>query len=677
MPAPAEEGAVSAGRAGAPRDAELEAYRGLMHPPEAYRDGFTRRTVLGALFVGFVMMPGAIYLGLIAGVGLGSAAEWVTIILFTELARRSFSPLARQEIYVIYYIAGGLAGVIGGSMLAGGPFGQLIWNQYLVQSPAARGFGIADQIPAWVSPPPGSEALLERTFLHRAWIPPITVLVVSQVLARAEWFCLGYLLFRLTSDMERLPFPLAPVAAQGATALAESDEEGHTWRWRVFSIGLGVGLLFGAIYVGLPALTGLIASDPISLLPIPWIDLTRTTQDFLPAAPVGIGTDLGLVLLGTVLPFWVVVGSFAAAVVHALGSPLLYHAGLLTHWRPGMDTVMTNFANDVDVWLSVYVGAGLAVAAIGILHAVRAARAGRDAGAPRTRRGRLRETPAGRGDFGVWLAAGVYLAATLATVLLALYLLADDRFPLLFLLAFGLLATPLLSYVNARMAGLTGQLVAFPMVREGAFILSGYRGVDIWFVPIPYADHGRRAQLFREVELTGTSFRSILKAEVLVLPLSLVCGFLFWSLIWRMGPIPSPAFQYAQTYWHLIALRQSLWYSSTLGGQTLLDEALKAEWVAGGFALAGGALALLSALRLPVSLVYGFVRGISALPHLLIPEMVGALLARFWLERRFGVQEWRRYAPVLFAGFACGMGLTGMSAVAVALISRSVVTGAY
>ena len=284
-------------------NADLEAYRGLMERPDSFAEGFTYRTVIGAFFVGFIMMPGAIYMGLIAGVSLGSAAEWVTIILFSELARRSFSSLTRQEIYLIYYIAGGLAGVIGGTMLAGGPFGQLVWNQYLVQSQAAAGFGIAERIPDWVSPAAGSEAILSRSFLHRAWIPPIVVLVAAQVLSRVEWFTLGYILFRTTSDVERLPFPLAPVAAQGAMALAENDDEREGWRWRVFSIGLGIGLLFGAVYIGLPALTGLIASDPIALLPIPWIDLTRTTESFLPAAPLGIGTDLGLVLLGTVLPF--------------------------------------------------------------------------------------------------------------------------------------------------------------------------------------------------------------------------------------------------------------------------------------------------------------------------------------------------------------------------------------
>ena len=650
------------------RTDELTSYRDLMQPPTRYREGFTARTVAGAFFVGFIMMPGAIYMGLIAGASFGAAAEWVTIILFSELARRSFSSLTRQEIYLIYYIAGGLAGVIGGTMLAGGPFGQLVWNQYLAQSQAAAGFGIAEHIPEWVVPPVGSDALAGRSFLHRAWIPPVIVLVASQVLSRVEWFTLGYILFRVTSDMERLPFPLAPVAAQGATALAEGDEGRDSWRWRVFSVGMGIGLLFGAVYVGLPALTGLIASDPIVLLPIPWIDLTRTTQDILPAAPLGIGTDLGLVLLGMVLPFWIVVGTFAAAMVHALGSPILYHAGALTHWRPGMDAILTNFANDIDVWMSVYIGAGAAVGAIGLVQAVLSVRAARRQGGHRP----LQDKPAGRGDFPLWIAIVGYALSTLAMIWLCVLLLDDDEFPLIFLLLFGFVLTPVISYVNARMAGLTGQLVSFPLLREGAFILSGYKGIDIWFAPIPYADHGRRAQLFREVELTGTRFSSIIKAELLLLPLSLVCGFVFWSLVWQMEPIPSPTFQYAQTYWHLIALRQCLWYSATLGGETLFDQAIKGWWILGSFVLAGGTFGVMSWLGLPISLVYGFVRGLGGLPHLLIPEMAGALLARYWLEPRFGVQQWRQYAPVLLAGYACGMGLVGMSAVAIALISKSV-----
>ena len=47
---------------------DLEEYRSLMERPDTFEEGFTYRTVIGAFFVGFIMMPGAIYMGLIAGV---------------------------------------------------------------------------------------------------------------------------------------------------------------------------------------------------------------------------------------------------------------------------------------------------------------------------------------------------------------------------------------------------------------------------------------------------------------------------------------------------------------------------------------------------------------------------------------------------------------------------------
>ena len=55
-------------------------------------------------------------------------------------------------------------------------------------------------------------------------------------------------------------------------------------------------------------------------------------------------------------------------------------------------------------------------------------------------------------------------------------------------------------------------------------------------------------------------------------------------------------------------------------------------------------------------------------------RMIGAFGALF-LEKRFGVERWRQYGPVLLAGGACGMGLIGMSAVAIALISNQLPNG--
>ena len=89
-----------------------------------FEEGFSMKTVVGAIFVGFIMLPGALYLGLMAGQGLGPAAEWVTIVLFAEIMRRSFLPMKRQEIYILYYVAASLTGLAADRGISGGPLRQ-------------------------------------------------------------------------------------------------------------------------------------------------------------------------------------------------------------------------------------------------------------------------------------------------------------------------------------------------------------------------------------------------------------------------------------------------------------------------------------------------------------------------------------------------------------------------
>src|SRR5450432_1964308 len=92
----------------------------------AFAEGFTLKTAIGALFIALFMLPGGLYLGLVAGQGVGDAAEWVTIVLFAEVARRSYQTLRRQEIYILYYIAASLTTVISAEKgLGGGPFSGL------------------------------------------------------------------------------------------------------------------------------------------------------------------------------------------------------------------------------------------------------------------------------------------------------------------------------------------------------------------------------------------------------------------------------------------------------------------------------------------------------------------------------------------------------------------------
>ncbi len=55
-----------------------------------FENGFTLRAMIATVFCTLVMMPMTIYLKLAGGSGLGSAGQWVTMLLLVEVARRAF-----------------------------------------------------------------------------------------------------------------------------------------------------------------------------------------------------------------------------------------------------------------------------------------------------------------------------------------------------------------------------------------------------------------------------------------------------------------------------------------------------------------------------------------------------------------------------------------------------------
>lgn len=649
-------------------DKELKEYRDLLKAPEHFEEGFDWKTIIGAVFIGFLMMPGSMYLQLVIGSGIGPAARWVTIILFAEIAKRAHTNLKQQEIFMLYYMAG--------AALAS-PFQGLLWSQYLVQSDAAKMLGVAEFIPSWVAPGADSSSMIERSFFHRDWLIPILLLVGSQIIQRIDRFGLGYALYRITSDVERLPFPMAPVGALGIMALAESaDEKEKGWKWRVFSIGGVIGLAFGAVYVLLPVISGLIFTEPIRLIPIPWIELTRHTEGVLPAVATGLQLDLGLVFIGMVLPFWAVIGGLIGLIITVILNPILWQQGILHRWHQGMGTVDTVFANNFDFYMSFGIGLGLSIGVIGIWTVIWSfKKSGQNRGTLRD----LFSPPAGRGDINFWLSIAIYFFSTLSYVGLCVWLV--PNFPWIFFLGYGFIYTPVISYISARMEGIAGQFVSLPLVREASFIAGakyfGYQGIEIWYAPIPIHNYGEATVGFREVELTGTSFRGIIKAELIVFPVVMIASLLFSQFIWRLAPIPSAAYPYAQELWHLQALNTLLMQTSTLEGNSLFFQALKASYVFSGLGLGLLIYMILSVLGLPVLLIYGVVRGLGqSTPHGIILEVAGAILGRYYFHKRYGAM-WRQYAPVLLAGFSCGMGLTGMFAMGFALILKSLSFMAY
>jgi hypothetical protein len=190
---------------------------------------------------------------------------------------------------------------------------------------------------------------------------------------------------------------------------------------------------------------------------------------------------------------------------------------------------------------------------------------------------------------------------------------------------------------------------------------------------LPLNDYGPQAQRFREIELTGTKFTSILKLEIFMLPLILIFSFLYWGFLWKTTDIPSAQFPYAQKLWPQSAVMFSIFTQiNAPGGAAWAKHAFHINYmeIGGGFALAFYMLTMV--MKWPLLFFYGFVGGIQNLPHNAIPTFLGALLGRYYFARRFGVERWQLYTPVLLAGFACGTGLIGMAAIALALIAKTV-----
>lgn len=658
-------------------DAELEQFRSLMSVPSKFEEGFNWTSLLGAVFISLLMVPGTLYMGLIAGEGnIGPAAQWVTLILFLEVARRAQRSLSKAEMFVLFFMAGAVLSM---------PFSGLLWNQFYIRSEAATAFGIAEGLPHWFAPPPDSPSYAARSFLHPDWWGALGLIIFGFFFSQLANLVLGYGLFRLTSDIERLPFPMAPIQAQGILALAEEEEEESLqqgeggWRWRVFSIGGALGLAFGAVYLLLPTVTGALTGTAIQIFPIPFSDFTQTTETWLPAVATGMAWDAGHLIIGMVLPFFAVVGSFIGLIVTMVLNPTLYYTGILTSWRPGDNTIQTMFNNNVDFYFSFGIGVALAIAAAGFYEVFKGLR---ERAKAKTEVHNIAEAAAdtmkkGRGDIPGWAIIVCYVFVTVAYIGVSGYLINWDKGVMAVLVFLGFIYTPLISYVTARLEGIAGQVVEVPMVREASLILSGYQGVAIWFLPLPIANYGQMTVFYRSCELTGTKFTSIWKSTIVLYPVILISSILFANFIWGLNPVPSAVYPFAQKMWELEAANRSIIFSSTLGEFSIFEQAFDWTYVAAGAGFGGALFAIMSFAGAPVFLVYGVVRGLGqSMPHILIPQMIGALLGRYYFRKKLGL-KWQQYIPVVAAGFFCGQGLVATVGVGITFLSRAVIQLPY
>ena len=171
------------------------------------------------------MLPATMYMHLMIGEGIGDAAKWVTVILFLEMAKRARTFLRPAELLVLMTLIGVMAGH--------SPIEGFFWRQYWCnRMPRVVSVWIT-LFPDWFAPVE-QDVLDQRNFFMWEWILPLAILFFTQVVTKLDSLILGYGLFRLASDVEKLPFPMAPMQASGILALSEDTTAKHGWRWRTF-----------------------------------------------------------------------------------------------------------------------------------------------------------------------------------------------------------------------------------------------------------------------------------------------------------------------------------------------------------------------------------------------------------------------------------------------------------
>jgi hypothetical protein len=134
--------------------------------------------------------------------------------------------------------------------------------------------------------------------------------------------------------------------------------------------------------------------------------------------------------------------------------------------------------------------------------------------------------------------------------------------------------------------------------------------------------------------------------------------------------------------WDLQAKQTLLTWSATLpagGGQSLFSQAMHPHVPGGGWTVGLGAGALtivafsiLSVFGVPIMAIYGFIQAVGGMPHSFIPQIIGALIAKFYLRKRFGEKNFLQMATVLFAGYTTGVGLSTLLGVAIYLITKAI-----
>lgn len=616
----------------------------------------TWRSFSGIVYAAVILMPAFLWLYFTTGALTSWAAMYTTALLFSELARRG-RPLTKQETFILMY---GSSVAVGESFL----IVMYLYSAYFVSSPIAAQFGLTAAIPQWVVPPPGSPALMQRTFFNPAWILPLTIGIIGGLLGKGVAISLGFLTRHLYVEVEKLPFPMQQVEAQVCLTMAEKESK----KIRILTLSAIGAMAYAIILYAIPTISYAVRGMSFMPIPYPWLDLTYWVGSLLPGASFGIATDITVIAMGLILPFNVVVSMFIGAFsFYFVGNALLYHMGYFSEWWvPGLGLGTIWGESILRFWASPLIGFILPAALLPLVrHPKNLAKTFADLL-------KMPKASTERGNISLKIIIIIFLLSTLGSVLAVWVLVPGFRIWVWALILLSVGWTFIYTLASARAIGITGMGFLTPYstslyTKEAVYISSGYSKPDIWFAPLVVSSDGSYwCALFKVAQLTDTRPMDYVKAYIPAFILAWVMGLVYVSAFWKIAPIPSKLFPCWG--WPVQASIQSLFITRNV---SLFKPAL----LVGAAVLSAIIFIVIEVAHLPLSII-----GLALGPTVAIPiptsYLIGAIAAKF-IQRRMGEKWFQTNRSVIVAGLFTGVGFTIAISAAIALIARSMWASPY
>mgnify|MGYP000624973992 CR=1 FL=1 len=628
------------------------------------KPGLTWRSIMAILFSSVALLPVNLYLQLVSGTTIVAAAVYITAILFTEIATLMGSPLTKQEVYIIFTMAGIAATPV---------FINSVFRAYFTRSFIAWSFRdpftgkpLPELIPRWYAPPYWSPVHKLRTFLHPDWIYPIIVFNIQYgLLAIIAELALTMITSIMYIEVESLPFPFAEVNAQLINTLTERQRE----RMYVFVFSAFVSMAYSIIVYGVPTLTAGLFNVRLQLIPIPWLDLTTGylgIEKILPGACLGISTDPIVFATGFILPLNLEICMFIGSlVIWVFGNSLAlttfrsYFPEWAREWRPGMSLSLVWQRSYLRIWAFTQIGFIIGLAMFTVIseykHILNALKT---LFRPPTS---IRE----KGYFSLRTLLAMYLGATSLSVVV--FHLLVPEFPLWIAIVCSIGLSLVNAIIGTRILGETGLTITLPYVWQISVMLSGYRGIDAWlFSPLLAGSLSPGwTQSVKTAYLTDTRPLDFFKAFIITFVLYQAFSFIYVSFFWSIAPIPSSVYPWTLVQWPIQAINQGMWITRKI--MTRPELIIYSLLTAIGLGVAN--MGLRKFLGISFSTI-GIVTGFMTIPPSTITILMGGLIGKYVFQRILR-ESWQKYKTVIVAGIAAGEGIIVGIMSALVLVSKS------